>query len=353
MLHALALLATLSCPSPQAGASELLPAPGGPHALGSETFHWVDEARADPFDEGQRRELVVQLVYPASGEGDALPYLEEPEHWVALYGPSIREVNRAVTPRARAGAEPAEGAFPVVLFSPGGGQSRHAYTALLEAWASHGFVVVALSHPHAGHETFPDGSFRTPHPDWSPPRELFEPARDAELYAFWEPMIDCLSQDQRFVLDQLEGGPEGGLPPGLAEHLDLTRVAVAGHSRGCKAAYRTARLDPRVDACVILDDPPPPPERAGARVPTLVLMPVEASEAMRTHTATLEAAGDVAGAETTVVELPDATHMVGFSDLPLFVPEVFHTDRATANRVHARVCEVTTGFLKEALGGGR
>ena len=46
--------------------------------------------------------------------------------------------------------------------------------------------------------------------------------------------------------------------------LDLDRVAVAGHSRGCKAAFRTARVDERVTACLILDDPPPPAERAGA-----------------------------------------------------------------------------------------
>jgi len=43
------------------------PAPGGPHAIGTLTYHLVDPNRAEIFstDASSRRELMVQIWYPA------------------------------------------------------------------------------------------------------------------------------------------------------------------------------------------------------------------------------------------------------------------------------------------------
>src|SRR6476646_138342 len=50
------------------------------------------------------------------------------------------------------------GGWPVVLFSPGFGAERELYAGLIEDLASHGYIVVAIDHPHdAGIVEFPDG----------------------------------------------------------------------------------------------------------------------------------------------------------------------------------------------------
>ena len=50
------------------------------------------------------------------------------------------------------------GGWPVVLFSTGYGIERQLYTGLVQDLASHGYVVVAIDHPHdANIVSFPDG----------------------------------------------------------------------------------------------------------------------------------------------------------------------------------------------------
>src|SRR5436309_3368494 len=50
------------------------------------------------------------------------------------------------------------GGWPVVLFSPGFGVERELYAGLIEDIASHGYVVVAIDHPHdASIVEIPDG----------------------------------------------------------------------------------------------------------------------------------------------------------------------------------------------------
>lgn len=54
------------------------PAPGGPHAIGTLTYHLVDPNRAEIFStdaSSSRRELMVQIWYPAKA---AEPLLSTP-----------------------------------------------------------------------------------------------------------------------------------------------------------------------------------------------------------------------------------------------------------------------------------
>ena len=46
------------------------PQPGGPYSIGTLTYHWVDTNRAEAFsaDASARRELMVQIWYPAKAE---------------------------------------------------------------------------------------------------------------------------------------------------------------------------------------------------------------------------------------------------------------------------------------------
>ncbi len=78
----------------------------------------------------------------------------------------------------------------MVLFSPGFGTERQLYTGLTEDLASHGFVVVAIDHPHdANIVTFPDG-------------HSVVRGHIAETQATINKALKVRVADTRFVLDQ-------------------------------------------------------------------------------------------------------------------------------------------------------
>ena len=58
-----------------------LPNPGGPHKIGTHTFHWVDSLRYEHFtheDTTDFREIIVQTWFPSKDvqELDPEPYLD-------------------------------------------------------------------------------------------------------------------------------------------------------------------------------------------------------------------------------------------------------------------------------------
>lgn len=57
------------------------PRPGGPYAIGTVTYHWVDATRTEVFtaDPNDRRELMVQVWYPARANRSAprAPYVPD------------------------------------------------------------------------------------------------------------------------------------------------------------------------------------------------------------------------------------------------------------------------------------
>jgi hypothetical protein len=125
-----------------------LPEPTGPYAVGRRRFDLVDESRDDPFARrrGVKRKLALSAWYPAVVDDGARRATYLPGAWRAvswLWGLH----GRAVRPHAAEDALPASGRYPLVIFSPSANPS-HAYTALLEEIASHGYVVVGISHPY-------------------------------------------------------------------------------------------------------------------------------------------------------------------------------------------------------------
>jgi pimeloyl-ACP methyl ester carboxylesterase len=77
-------------------------------------------------------------------------------------------------------------------------------------------------------------------------------------------------QDLQFVLNELErwnaqhGGP-------FASHLDLSRIAVAGHALGGLTAYVAVQLDARFKAGIVLDGPVPEAAVGATKTPVLLL----------------------------------------------------------------------------------
>lgn len=263
LLGAAAGIATLSLARPMSaragtrGVPVTLPAPTGPHPIGTVPVHLVDRSRPDPWIPSvPHRELMISVWYPArtAGREHALaPYMEPgaAQRWDAL---SPHRIPRgtvdwtAIVTHAHMGAPVAAraGRRPVVLYSPGSADPRSWSTFLVEELASHGYVVVTIDHTYESPGVqFPDGTVRTND-------VLFEEFRRAEAEgtfpALLEKMLRTRVADARFVLDRL-----AALPGGLSRVVDAGRVGMAGQSGGGFTAAQIMHEDPRVRAGIDMD----------------------------------------------------------------------------------------------------
>ncbi|MFF5935485.1 alpha/beta hydrolase family protein [Streptomyces sp. NPDC012508] len=229
-----------------------LPAPTGPYRIGATVLHLVDPSRNDPWVPAIGvREVMVTVLHPARtvrgyprapqltpGAAGLFTFLAPEIHGLPAAG-----VDWAATlTHSHTGAPVLPGHWPVLLYSPGGGEARTMGTYLAEELASHGWVVVTVDHPgDASQVEFPT---ERPGRDLVRPTVFFRPP-DAEQF---RTMIDTRLADLRLVLDRLEAleGP-------LGRALDLGRVGVYGHSAGGTAAAQALYDDRRIAAAVNLE----------------------------------------------------------------------------------------------------
>ncbi len=205
-------------PGDGTGGAILDPAETGPWAVGVRTVEMTDPSRSRTF--------LVDVWYPVdprSPDGSPNEYVLD-----GPFGP----LYQAQTP-ARRGATPAEGPWPLVLFSHGYGGVRFQSHFLTEHLASHGYVVAGPDHP---------GNTLTDFGQLGDDAATAQSAVDRPL-------------DLRFVLDRLVLGI-----PSFEVEVDGDRVATSGHSFGGWTALETARQDPRIDVIV----PMAPGFKAGA-----------------------------------------------------------------------------------------
>ena len=208
---------------------------------------------------GDHRELMVTVHYPvdAAFRGSRAAYVDAGAGrelakaysvWPLLFG-RMKSHALAAAPCAMR-----EGGFPVVVFSPGFNASPLFYTELLEELASHGFVVVSVSHPYSTRATvFPEGRvvaandagtrFEVDKRDPQVDRSAIHRHRD-EIGEVWV-------GDVRFVLDWL--ARLGSEDERFETRLDLQRVGIFGHSFGGATAAEAVQLDERFKAGINLD----------------------------------------------------------------------------------------------------
>ncbi|MFE3797228.1 hypothetical protein KHQ06_13825 [Nocardia tengchongensis] len=238
-----------------------LPEPTGADAIGVVDLHLVDPSRQDPYVPTRARELMVSIWYPAADRTamPVRPWISEPV--AQAYAAGLAEIGPSATGswtlapshgRVDAAAERTGGRRPIVLFSPGMGLPREASTAQAEDLAGHGFVVVAMSHTYESRVTeFPGGRLE---------KSLLPQTADAgQIKAEAEKALQVRVADTRFVLDRLTdlstgADPDGHpLPANLAAILDLSKIAMFGHSLGGATAAQVMHDDRRVAAGVDLD----------------------------------------------------------------------------------------------------
>jgi predicted dienelactone hydrolase len=259
------------------------PPPDGPFGIGTFTYHWVDRSRPEIFalDPSERRQLMVQIWYPARANASAshAGYMPDADAVMAAFARihglprfvfgHFKYVTTHAVPSAPAAADSAR--YPVLFFLEGATGFRQMSTFQVEHLVSHGFIVVAIDQPGAAAAVvFPDGhqsaglaltqfhdmvspSYMPVGADPSPKGPLRVNGRALDDRS----IIPYLTKDVIFTLDKLalltQSDPNGI----LTGRLDLQHVGAFGVSLGGIVVGEACRLDVRLRACLMMDAPMP------------------------------------------------------------------------------------------------
>ena len=233
-----------------------LPNPGGPHKIGTHTFHWVDSLRYERFtheDTTDFREIIIQTWFPVKSiqELEPEPYLD----FIEIRGSTMAAAAglpsflpgylNYIKSNSFKSAVCIEKNMPVLIFSHGITGSRHLHQAMFEFFASRGYVVFAPDHSYDANITiFPNkkiADYRseiTGHPDSVNVRKA---------------QMETRTLDISFIINQINKINTGKINSPLERRLDLNSIAVGGHSYGGATATNAAYNDARVKACFNLD----------------------------------------------------------------------------------------------------
>jgi len=240
--------------------------------------------------------------------------------------------------------------YPVVIFSHGLGGSREAAVYLGDYWSKHGYFCVFVQ--HAGSD---EGVWR---PVVAQGREGIMQRMKAA--ANGQNLVDRV-RDIKFVLDQLE--ERNQKDPAFKDRLDLSKVAVAGHSFGAGTALAVAgqnfglagknvlSKDDRIKAAIYLCPPvtgklPPVQAYGSIAIPGLLLTGTEDNSPIR----------DTKAEDRRIpfdgMQSPHQ-YLVNFigADHATFGGRSFRAPKDGDEKYHEMIEEVTTKFLDASLKG--
>lgn len=351
--------------------------PGGNDQVGTVTYHWTDTGRQE-LTTGRTdryRELNVQLWYPAQiaagakqapyipGLGELGRYAEERSHLPSVL---LNYLQLTKTYAYTGAALPDTGeSYPVIVLSHGWPGFRFTYHYLAAGLASRGYIVAAPDHTYGASATvFPGGRV-----------EAIDLSTSEFDLPGWDRIIDQVwSEDDSFILDQLEKLNNGELESPFAQRLNLQEAGVMGHSYGGDNALAALRKDKRFKAGISLDGSfygavgePLAPEQSflwmctdrslrelGLPAPNDEELAVEGFDRATYNRWAADfplrrAKVMSEGGET--LQIRGADHS-SFSDLYLFSPALRWKDRAPEVRqMHGTVLEYAALFLDERLKG--
>ena len=264
------------------------PQTSGSYKICTLTYHWKDLKRPEIFNPNVRRELMVQIWYPAQVNPSLqhAVYMPDADAVMAAFAGIQRKPKLLfehfkyvrINAFSSAPVSNSEPSYPVLLFLEGATGFRQMNTFQVEELVSHGYIVVALDQPGAAAAVvFPDGhqiigltvaqfhDFVGPSylPGKSVPLLNGKTLPDGSI-------IPYLAQDVMFTLDRLTDlnhfDPNGI----LTGRLDLKHVGVFGVSLGGIVAPEACHLEPRLKACLMMDAPVPTDVvRAGLSQPSM------------------------------------------------------------------------------------
>jgi predicted dienelactone hydrolase len=357
------------------------PPPTGPYEIGTLTYHWVDADRQEVFtaDPDARRELMVQIWYPAAGDRSAprAPYVQDAD----ALAPALARLSHVpdftfqhftyVTTNAVRSATVAadERSYPVLIFLEGLNGFRQMNTFQVEELVSHGYIVAAIDQPYvAAAVEFPDGrraaglskeQLNVLIQQSISPAEV-EPVLNGRSLA--NGIVPYLAQDALFTLDRLAALNRADPNGVLTGRLDLQHTGVFGVSLGGIVGGEVCRLEPRVQACLVMDAPMPADVvRAGLRRPGMWItrdaetMQLEGwSQAdIDQHQVTMRAVYESLPGSGYFVRIPGMFH-VNLTDVPYWsplLPRLGVTGPIDAERTHSIINSYSLAFFDRHLKG--
>ena len=125
--------------------------------------------------------------------------------------------------------------FPIVMFSPGLGNSRLVYSGIAQSLASQGYAVVTVDHPYdAAIVEYPDGTYVLAANITTPDQITFD--------------LKVRAKDISFVLDDIHS-----LFGSDSRRLDFRHFVMYGHSLGGATAVAAMSLDQRIVGATNVD----------------------------------------------------------------------------------------------------
>jgi predicted dienelactone hydrolase len=357
-----------------------LPHPGGPYEIGTLTYDWVDASRQELFstDPNARRELMAQIWYPAKGSSSPrAPYIADAN----VVAPALARLfhlpeftfehlqyatTNAVSSAPVSDAQPS---YPVLIFLEGLDGFRQMNTFEVEELVSHGYVVAAIDEPYtAASVVFPDGrqvAGLSKDQINVLIQQSVEPVESAPTLngrALKDGIIPYLAQDAMFTLDQLTALNQADPNGILTGRLDVQRAGIFGVSLGGITVNEACRLDPRFQACLVMDAPTPADVvKAGLQQPTMWItrdaktMQLEGwpqADIDQTQT-TMRAAFESLRGDGYFVQVPGMFH-VNLTDIPnwspLF-PRLGVTGPIDGQRAHDVISMYSVAFFDRHLIG--
>ncbi len=234
--------------------AQTIPAPEGPYGVGSSIMELTYPKELDPFAPSEQlRRIMVSTFYPVTEaplcQQQSVPYMPPGTASIwgevfAAYGLSngtLDTLELTVCRKVLPTKKHKHLQHPVVLLSPGLGDSRLLYSAMAGSIAAQGFVTVAVDHTYdAAVVEFPDGAL------------ILE--ANITTKAQVEHALAVRRDDMSFVLDQLHNRTvTQTLLSGLYGNLNLRQAFVLGHSLGGATAAAAMLADTRIRAGINLD----------------------------------------------------------------------------------------------------
>jgi len=361
------------------------PHPSGPYQIGTVTYHWVDADRPEIFaSPDARRELMVQIWYPAEGDPSTprAPYIQDadvvtPEMERLFHLPDsslahLQQITTNAIPAAAVAAD--EPSYPALIFLEGLGGFRQMNTFQVEELVSHGYIVAAIDQPYAAATVvFPDRR-RT---DGLPIERMLTLIHQSYMPAERVPVLNgrplkdgitpYFAKDVIFTLDQLATlnrvDPNGI----LAGRLDLQHAGAFGISLGGIVASEACRLEPRLRACLMMDAPMPAAVvQAGLKQPSMWItrdaetMRLEreriggwSEEDISAHQTSMRAVFESLTADGYLIRVPGMFHL-NPTDVPYwlaFASQLGYTGPIDGKRAHTIINAYSLAFFDRHLRG--
>jgi Platelet-activating factor acetylhydrolase, isoform II len=235
----------------------LLPKPNGTFEVGMGIMELIDESRLQPFAPTvQHRKLMVSLFYPVNSHKPTTPVNYIPPETAAFEDGSEQSSYGLLSPNGTfeklalqlAGKSlQTQGTpdFPIVLFSPAENTTRLFYSVIAQTIASSGYIVITIDAPYdVDIIEYPDSSVAL----------INNTIAANPTVANIVLAVSVRSEDASFVLDQLRNASViSQLIPGSSQGLNVSKVAMFGHSLGGAATAAVMLNDSRIAGGLAMD----------------------------------------------------------------------------------------------------